>query len=118
MKKRKRVMSVRNAQGIKVKQCCASCSHKFYDEDGHRCCDLLQMKVAQKDGCKEWQMREALQQMGRRPGRVKRKDYLKFVLKVRLEEIELLEQGRITLKECKTVEALRKEFGNEIYAIR
>ncbi len=60
LKQRKRVMSVRNAHGVKVKRCCASCKYKFYDEEGRRCCGQLQRRVAQKDVCQSWQMSEAL----------------------------------------------------------
>lgn len=117
IKKNKKVQSIRNAQGIKVKRCCLSCTHKFYDSRGRRLCDLCQLKVGVKDGCDSWEMHAALQQAGLRPGKVKRKDYLRFVMKVRSEEKKLLEQGQITLKESKTVEQLRTEFGKEIYAI-
>ena len=117
IKKFKKVNSLRNAQGIKVKRCCLSCTHKFYDSRGQRRCDLCQLRVGTKDGCDRWEMHAAMKQAGLCPGKVKRKDYLRFVLKVRQEENELLEEKRITLKQCKTVEKLRTEFGKEIYEI-
>ena len=92
IKTNKKVQSTRNAQGIKVKRCCLSCTHKFYDSRGFRHCDLCLLQVNQKDGCDHWKMHAALQQAGLRPGKVKRKDYLRFVLKVRQEEKELLEE--------------------------
>jgi len=115
IKKLKKVNSLRNAQGIKVKRCCLSCTHKFYDSRGQRRCDLCQLRVGVKDGCDRWEMNAAMKQAGLRQGKVKRQDYLRFVLKVRQEENKLLEEKRITLEQCKTVEELRKEFGKEIY---
>ena len=117
IKRNKKVNSQRNAQGFKVKRCCLSCTHKFYDSRGQRRCDLCQLHVGTKDGCDRWEMHAALKQAGLRPGKVKRKDYLRFVQKIRSEEKLLLEQSLITLKECKTVEQLRTEFGKEIYSI-
>ena len=117
IKKNKKVQSTRNTQGIKVKRCCLSCTHKFYDSRGRRLCDLCQLHVGVKDGCDHWEMHTVLKQAGLRPSKVKRRDYLRFVLKVRSEEKKLLEERQITLKECKTVEQLRTEFGKNIYEI-
>ncbi len=118
VKNRKRVMSVRNEQGIKVKRFCASCKDKFYNERGCRICNLRQLKVRPREVCKDWTMAQCLQQAGLRPGKVKCKEYLKFVQKVRSEEKVLLEEKRISLKQCKTAEQLRTEFGKNIYAIK
>ena len=117
VKNKKKVMSVRNEQGIKVKRCCVSCKDKFYNERGCRICNLRQLKVRPREVCKDWTMAQCRQQAGLHQGRVKCKEYLKFVLKVRSEEKKLLEERRITLKQCKTAEQLRTEFGKEIYEI-
>ena len=61
IKTNKKVQSTRNAQGIKVKRCCLSCTHKFYDSRGRRLCDLCQIPVGVKDGCDRWEMHAALQ---------------------------------------------------------
>lgn len=117
IKTNKKVQSTRNAQGIKVKRCCLSCTHKFYDSIGRRLCDLCQIPVGVKDGCDRWEMHAALKQAGLRPGKVKRKDYLRFVLKVRSEEKRLLELGQIKLKECLSLKQLRTDFGKKIYEL-
>jgi hypothetical protein len=117
IKTNKKVQSTRNAQGIKVKRCCLSCTHKFYDSRGRRLCDLCQIPVGVKDGCDRWEMHAALKQAGLRPGKVKRKDYLRFVLKVRSEEKRLLELGQIKLKECLSLKQLRTDFGKKIYEL-
>jgi len=62
-------------------------------------------------------MHAALKQAGLRPGKVKRKDYLRFVLKVRSEEKRLLELGQIKLKECLSLKQLRTDFGKKIYEL-
>ena len=117
IKTNKKVQSTRNAQGIKVNRCCLSCTHKFYDSRGRRLCDLCQIPVGVKDGCDRWEMHAALKQAGLRPGKVKRKDYLRFVLKVRSEEKRLLELGQIKLKECLSLKQLRTDFGKKIYEL-
>ena len=33
-----KITSVRNAYGVKVKRCCASCQHKCIEKDGTRVC--------------------------------------------------------------------------------
>ena len=53
--------------------------------------------------------------MGLTKGRIKRKDYLMFVLEKRLEEEEAMERGELKEKDCKTVKELREMFGEEIY---
>ena len=117
IKTNKKVQSTRNAQGIKVKRCCLSCTHKFYDSRGRRLCDLCQIPVGSKDGCDRWEMHAAFKQAGLRPGKVKRKDYLRFVLKVRSEEKRLLELEQIKLKECLSLKQLRTDFGKKIYEL-
>ena len=51
-----RIKCVRNAQGVKVKKCCASCQHKCIELDGTRVCTLTMKQVEQKFKCKQWQM--------------------------------------------------------------
>jgi len=118
--KNKRVMSVRNTQGIKVKRCCASCKYKCYDDNGKRFCSIMQLPVEQKSLCTRWVMANELQKMGHNPGKVKSREYLRFVQKVRSEEMVAIEEGRMTKRQCLTVEQLREEFrkaGGSVYAI-
>ena len=60
-----RITSVRNAHGIKVKRCCASCQHKCIEKDGSRTCALMMIKVEQKLKCKQWQMSDGLKKAGK-----------------------------------------------------
>lgn len=52
---------------------------------------------------------------GMTKGRVKRKDYLMFVLAKRQEEDEAMERGELKEKDRKTVKELREMFGEDIY---
>ena len=64
-------MSVKNTYGIKVKKCCASCRFKEIQDDGTRVCTKMQLIVAQRDKCKQWQMSEGLNNAGKSGGVVK-----------------------------------------------
>ena len=67
---------VRNAYGIRVKRCCASCQHKSVRDHGVRICPLTQLIVKQTDVCPLWQMSDGLMNAGRGGGKVHSKDYL------------------------------------------
>ena len=66
-----RITSVRNAHGVKVKRCCASCQHKCIKNDGTRFCALKMMMVEQKFKCKQWQMSDGLKNAGKSGGVVR-----------------------------------------------
>ena len=66
-----RITSVRNAHGVKVKRCCASCQHKCIDSEGTRFCAQLMLKVEQKFKCKQWQMSDGLKNAGKGGGVVR-----------------------------------------------
>ena len=66
-----RITSVRNAHGVKVKRCCASCQHKCIKNDGTRFCALKMMVVEQKFKCKQWQMSDGMKNAGKGGGVVR-----------------------------------------------
>ena len=66
-----RITSVRNAHGVKVKRCCASCQHKCIEKDGTRVCAQMMIKVEQKFKCKQWQMSDGVKNAGRGGGVVR-----------------------------------------------
>ena len=66
-----RITSVRNAHGVKVKRCCASCQHKCIKRDGTRFCALKMMVVEQKYKCKQWQMSDGMKNAGKGGGVVR-----------------------------------------------
>ena len=59
------IRSVRNAHGVKVKRCCASCQHKCIDKDGNRVCAQMMIIVEQKFRCKQWQMSDSMKNAGK-----------------------------------------------------
>ena len=66
-----RITSVRNAHGVKVKRCCASCQNKCIESDGTRVCAQMMIKVEQKFKCKQWQMSDGVKNAGRGGGVVR-----------------------------------------------
>ena len=66
-----KITSVRNAHGVKVKRCCASCQHKCINGDGTRFCTQMLIKVEQKFKCKQWQMSDGLKNAGKSGGVVR-----------------------------------------------
>ena len=68
MMEKVRIISVRNAYGIKVKRCCASCQHKCIETDGTRVCAQMMIMVGQKFRCKQWQMADGLKNAGKGDG--------------------------------------------------
>ena len=56
-------------------------------------------------------MMEKLQNVGVGNGYVKDKEYLKYALKIRVEELEAIEKGEMKKDEQLSVITLRKRFG-------
>lgn len=75
-----RIISVRNAHGIKVKRCCASCQHKCIDKDGNRVCAQMMIFVEQKYRCKQWQMSDSMKNAGKGGGVVRLKDTTEIII--------------------------------------
>ena len=67
-----RITSVRNAHGVKVKRCCASCQHKCIEKDGTRVCAQMMIKVEQRFKCKQWLMSDGMKNAGKQTGGVVR----------------------------------------------
>ncbi len=74
------IRSVRNAHGVKVKRCCASCQHKCIETDGTRVCAQMMIKVEQKFKCKQWQMSDGMKNAGKGGGVVRLKGTQEVVL--------------------------------------
>ena len=65
---------MKNVRGVEVKRCCASCHHKWIENDGTRICTLMMLKVGQHFCCKQWQMSDGLQNAGKGGGVVRHID--------------------------------------------
>lgn len=105
---------VLNAQFIEVKKCCASCEHRDILQDGTRVCKLMQIIRGQKDMCRQWEMSEGLKYAGRGFGRVRSKEYLDFVIAVRIEETYDIEDGLMLEEDRASLEDIRKRY-NELH---
>lgn len=64
--------TVINDHHIKVNKMCASCQHKEVDIEGNRICTKMQLKVAQRFCCKQWQMGDGMRNAGMSGGVVKK----------------------------------------------
>ena len=61
----------KNAFGVTIKRCCASCRHKSIGWDGVRTCNVLGLKVQHKFKCQSWGMDYGLQKAGMGQGVVR-----------------------------------------------
>ena len=99
----------RNSYGILINRCCASC--KFKDLTRlmtARFCLKHQKGVKPRSYCKQWEMSEQMQAAGLSGGKVKKKEYLKYVMEVREDE-SLADQLKIQFPH-KSISQIRKEF--------
>ena len=80
MAKEIRITSVRNAYGVKVKRCCASCQHKCIETDGTRVCAQMMIKVEQRFKCKQWLMSDGLKNAGKGEGVVRLKGTTEIII--------------------------------------
>ena len=82
-----RLARTENTFGIRVNKLCASCAYKDLTRAvSLRRCTKHGEDVRPRDVCKCWAMSEQLQLAGRTQGRVKRKEYLMYLVAVREDE--------------------------------
>ena len=96
-----------------VKKCCASCHYKMIEKNGSRVCRLTQILVKQQFGCSKWDMAEGLKNMGRSQSMIKRREYLMFVLEIRMQERKAMDDGAMLPEDAATFDTLRKRFEAE-----
>jgi hypothetical protein len=113
-------IKVTNTFGIEVNKCCASCAHKDLTRAVTlRRCMKHCKDVGPGDVCGCWAMSRQFEMAGRSQGRVKRREYLMYLVAVREEErlrvsdgtsgMSLVEQlvHKIT---AKSIAQIRSEF--------
>lgn len=105
-----RTYSVRNDRGVKVKKCCASCEYRDIDKDGNRVCRLMEIIRNAKDKCPSWEMSHGLRNAGKPYGRVKSKQYLRFVLDTIEMENIAIEEGRLQEIDRASIEDIRERY--------
>ena len=109
----KKLRTVLNPCGLKVKRCCASCANKYIENDGERACPIINKYVEANHVCRKWQMDYNTSQAGVCRGRVHQKEYLMFTLAIRLgegvEALKAKKQGKPE-PESRTIESIRREY--------
>jgi len=98
-----------NEQGVLVKRCCASCTHKDLTQmRSTRRCKIRNCDVKSCNVCSLWQMSKQVRVAGQGLGMIKRKEYLMYLMEMRMEEQRQRDDG-IKVRERKT-ETIRKIF--------
>ncbi len=101
---------MKNRNRIEIKECCGSCQHKEILPDGTRVCKLMEMIMESGFRCNQWGLEEHLQHAGEGWGRVKKKAYLAFVLSIREEENQMIDEGLLLESERTSTMKLRLEY--------
>ncbi len=105
------MQTIRNKYNIEVKVQCASCAFKEQTKAmSIRLCNFHKKKVCPQNCCDAWKMNHALEQLGAVKGTVKSREYLMFILKIRIEEQEREEKGEEVVP--MPVEEIRKLFNS------
>ena len=112
-----RIYRVRNDRGVKVKKCCVSCEYKDVDKDGNRVCRLMQILRNAKDKCPNWEMSQGLRNAGKPYGRVKSKQYLRYVLSMREQESLAIQEGRLQEIDRASLEDIREKYREQYGSI-
>lgn len=110
--KMERRIFVRNQFGIKVKKCCASCAFKDLKRAvTKRYCKEHAKTVKACGLCQSWKMSSLLRSVEFSDGRVKRREYQLYLLKIRTEEL------KNKVKKQKSIAAIREEFERQYGSI-
>ncbi len=109
----KKVKFTTNPYGIEVRQWCASCRHRELTRTNMRFCALRKKLVRPCDGCPQWEMNRALGMVGLSQGRVKRREYFLYLLRIREEE----QQQGVKPEDEKPFELIQAEFENQYGSI-
>lgn len=102
----------RNAFGIQVKRCCASCAHKQLNRTvSQRVCAKHNKEVRACEVCECWKMSDMLKSFCMSEGQIKRREYQLYLLKIREREAES------NVEEEQSIEDIRKEFESQFGSI-
>ena len=101
-----------NVYGMSVRRCCASCVHKaLTGKLKYRKCLKHLCQVKAHNVCADWEMNKPSQKAGASEGKVKRREYLMYVLEVRQREAAAAKQGnRVTRL---SIGEIRQQFEEE-----
>ena len=103
----KKVKFTTNPYGIEVRRWCASCRYRELTRAvTQRMCTLRKQIVSPCEVCPRWELSKALQTVGFSEGRVKRREYFIYFMRVREEE----QQMGVKPAEERSFEDIQAEF--------
>ena len=76
---------IRNSYGATIVKCCASCEYKRFNNK-YRLCLLGEGSVPPSYVCKKWRMSPDYSKVGKGDGRIKKREYLLYVIDRQMEE--------------------------------
>lgn len=99
-------LQTKNKNGISVNICCGSCCHKYKDDAIRNYLCRQENRESNGGDCENWRMTRRLRGAHLSEGRIKKKEYLMFLLKIRETEKD---KGGLNPK-TKSVEEIRREY--------
>lgn len=101
----------RNAFGIQVKLCCASCAYKCLTRSvSQRVCTKHNKEVRACEVCECWKMSGLMKSFCKSDGEIKRREYQLYLMNIRKCEAE---NGM----EERSIEDIRREFESQFGSI-
>ena len=76
-------LQTKNKNGISVNICCGSCCHKYKDDAIRNYLCRQENRESNGGDCENWRMTRRLRGAHLSEGRIKKKEYLMFLLKIR-----------------------------------
>lgn len=108
-------VTVENGYGIRVMKACMTCAHKdCLRLSKSRMCALHRKRVSRYGLCDQWKMNPQMKAAGSGEGRVKRVEYLRYVMRVRQQESMARQRGlTVVHRSIETIrEMYEKTFGS------
>ena len=99
-------LTTENKHGVRVTICCSSCCYKYKEETIRKCVCKQKNRDCNGRDCENWRMTRRLSGAHLSEGRIKKKEYLMFLLKIRETEKD---KGGLNPK-TKSVEEIRSEY--------
>ena len=101
--------TVRNPQYLPVKKCCASCRYRDIERAMRlRFCEVREEEVHPSFCCDRWKMSQGIKVAGSTIGRIKRREYQLFLIRVR--EMEQLKKKKKLFVKSRSNEDIRRIF--------
>lgn len=98
-----------NEFGIMIKECCASCANRCFDDKELRYCQLTGRHVRGKGVCDNWSMSEGLKTLGgQERGKVQCRDYQLTLMEIRVSELKAVMMGKEVAPT--SVESIRRDY--------